>query len=83
MKLVQEAFLEGLESVRALGIPAQGNDIAVIAAYRVFVGHANYAKQTDPRFDAQGPIYARTLILDAYLLGGKEITDDPASDAVR
>jgi hypothetical protein len=43
--------------------------VAVLAAHTVFLRRAE-GKQFDPRFDADGPRYARQVILEAYSVGG-------------
>lgn len=62
---VEEAFLAGLAAVKAAGLKAKGTDIPVIAARNVF-NKACFGKDTDPRFDEQGPQYAYKTILQAY-----------------
>lgn len=62
---IEDAFRAGLESVRASGLPAKGNDIPVLAAHSVFTTRAN-GKEHDPRFPTDGPVYARKLILEAF-----------------
>jgi hypothetical protein len=69
MMTPDQAFLAGLSLVRADGIPAKGHDVAVRAAHTVFLRRAE-GKQFDPRFDADGPRYARQIILEAYSVGG-------------
>lgn len=66
----EQAFKAGLELVRQDGIPAKGNDIAVLAAYNVFSRHAA-GKECDPRFEAEGPQYARRLIIMAFARGSE------------
>ena len=65
---IEAAFLAGLASVRASGLPAKGNDVAVLAARAVFEKRAR-GKEFDDRFPTDGPLYARRVILDAYSLG--------------
>ncbi len=65
---VEEAFRRGLELVREAGLPAKGTDRAVIAAETVFRKRATPV-QADPRFPADGPIFAKKVILEAYAAG--------------
>lgn len=62
---IEQAFLAGLELVRAAGLDARGKDVAVLAAHAVFT-RASRGLESDPRFPAQAPLYAKRLILTAY-----------------
>jgi hypothetical protein len=62
---VDEAFKQGLALVREAGLPAQGGDIQVLAAWFVFE-KACKGKEFDPRFPEEAPLYAKWLILIAY-----------------
>jgi len=63
-----EAFKKGLALVREAGLPAKGNDVAVLAAWNVFQKDAK-GKECDERFPEQGPLHAKRLIILAYSKG--------------
>jgi hypothetical protein len=63
---VDEAFKAGLASVRESGVRVDTKDIAVLATWSVFEKRARKV-EFDPRFEADGPRYARLLILQALM----------------
>lgn len=73
MMTVDEAFKEGMRLVReVMNLPPEkairGSDIACLAAYNVFVRRCR-GKESDERFEADAPLYAKRIILEAYSKG--------------
>jgi hypothetical protein len=64
---IDSAFKAAMAGLRADGLPVTGREVPVLAAYRVFERRAKRVEH-DPRFSADAPRFARTLILEALTL---------------
>lgn len=68
MLTIDAAFKEGLRLVREAGLPLKGGELPLLAAWFIFEKKAELVFG-DPRFDEQGPLFAKQLILRAFAGG--------------